>query len=275
MAQLRDQGSSDVPPAFSDKGSKPAPMPALEQNSAIGPNCFSVSSMTWRMSFSWPTSHLNAAPSIEAATILAPSISTSATITFAAPARWRTSQSARPMPLAPPVTTTILPVTCIATCAFLKSISGQNEIEHGGVMAGRAQQHKGMPDHVLEAQPLPGVEDHTQTIQRSARDYEPKRHGRQRRHDSVIEHEAAPTHRQIEADGEPVETARQHQFEHDPDNRHAPHADQERDGEDAILQLRDERRIGRRDQHIDRRMIEAAQHPLGTRHWPQIVSRRQ
>ena len=43
MAQLRDQGSSDVPPAFSDNGSKPAPMPALEQNSAIGPNCFSVS----------------------------------------------------------------------------------------------------------------------------------------------------------------------------------------------------------------------------------------
>ena len=43
-------------------------MPALEQNSAIGPNCRSVSSMTWTMSFSCPTSHLNAAPPIEAAT---------------------------------------------------------------------------------------------------------------------------------------------------------------------------------------------------------------
>src|SRR5882724_9476526 len=76
-----------MPPAFSDLGSKPPPMPALEQNSAIGPNCRSVSSMTWRMSFSWPTSHLNAAPSIEAATASAPAKSRSATTTLAAPAR--------------------------------------------------------------------------------------------------------------------------------------------------------------------------------------------
>ena len=48
IAQLRAHGSSEVPPAFSDSGSKPPPMPALEQNSAIGPNCRSVSSMTWQ-----------------------------------------------------------------------------------------------------------------------------------------------------------------------------------------------------------------------------------
>ena len=57
-----------MPPAFSDSGSKPPPIPALEQNSAIGPNCRSVSSITCLMSASLPTSHLNAAPPIDAAT---------------------------------------------------------------------------------------------------------------------------------------------------------------------------------------------------------------
>src|ERR1700674_5608868 len=156
MAQLRCHGSSEVPPAFSDNGSKPPPMPALEQNSAIGPNCRSVSSMRWRISFSCPTSHLNAAPFIEAPPASAPGKSRSATTTLAAPARCKASQSARPMPLAPPVTTTILPVTCIGEPVWLKSISGQNQIEYGGVMAGRAQQHEAMPDHVLEAKPVPG-----------------------------------------------------------------------------------------------------------------------
>ena len=55
----------------------------------------------------------------------------------------------------------------------------------------------------------------------------------------------------------------------------APHPDQHRDGEIAVLQLHDERRIGRRDQEIDRRMIEAAQHPFGARHRPEIIGRRQ
>jgi len=45
MAQLLAQGSSEVPPAFSDSGSNPPPMPALEQNSAIGPNRRSASSI--------------------------------------------------------------------------------------------------------------------------------------------------------------------------------------------------------------------------------------
>ena len=37
-------------------------------------------------------------------------------------------------------------------------------------MAGRAQQHEAMPDRVLEAQPLPGVEDHAKAVEHAARD---------------------------------------------------------------------------------------------------------
>src|ERR1700722_16027257 len=155
-------GSSDVPPAFSDLGSKPAPMPALEQNKSIGPNSRSVSSMTWRMSFSCATSHLNAAPPTDAATACAAAMSRSATTTLAAPAQWKTSQSARPMPLPPPVTTTTLSFTCIDEPDFwkleLNRSSGEDEIEHGRIMARRAEQHEAMPDHVLKAKPLPCME---------------------------------------------------------------------------------------------------------------------
>ena len=119
------------------------------------------------------------------------------------------------------------------------------------------------------------MKDHAQTIQHAARDHEPQRHGRQRLHHGVIEHHAAPAHRQIKADRQPVEAARQRQLEHDADDRHAPHPDQQRDREDAVLQFHDERRVGRRDQQIDRRMIEAAQHPFGARHRPEIIGRRQ
>ncbi|MGY4231783.1 hypothetical protein ACVIIW_000730 [Bradyrhizobium sp. USDA 4449] len=86
IAQLRCHGSSEAPPALTDIGSKPPPMPALEQNNAIGPNCRSVSSMTCEISFSCATSHLKAAPSTVAATILALAASISATTTLAAPA---------------------------------------------------------------------------------------------------------------------------------------------------------------------------------------------
>src|SRR6188768_816979 len=137
MAQLRAHGSSEVPPALTDIGSKPPPIPALEQNSAIGPYFCSVSSMRWRMLFSCPTSHLYAAPSTEAATASALARSRSATTTLAAPARRKASHIARPMPLAPPVTTTILPATCIAPPRLFE-LSGQYQIEHGRVMAGRA-----------------------------------------------------------------------------------------------------------------------------------------
>src|SRR5882672_1179234 len=197
MAQLRCHGSSKMPPAFTDSGSNPPPIPALEQNSAIGPNWRSVSSMTCTTSFSCPTSHLKAAPSTEAATACAPERSRSATTTLAAPARWKASQSARPMPLAPPVTTTTLPATCITLSVLLKN-SGQNQIEHGRVVAGRAQEHEGMPDRVLKTQPLPGMKDHAEAVQRCAREHEPQRHGGHSRRNRVIEHDAAPAHRQIE-----------------------------------------------------------------------------
>src|SRR4030088_1813558 len=112
------------------------------------------------------------------------------------------------MPLAPPVTTTILPVTCIAASAVLKSISGQDEIEDGRVMAGRAEQHKGMPDRVLKTQPLPGMKDNPETIEHAAKRDVPQRQRRPRPPHRVVEHEAAPAHRQIEPDRQPVETAR-------------------------------------------------------------------
>src|SRR3954466_14512046 len=100
------------------------------------------------------------------------------------------------MPLAPPVTTTTLPATCIVASCF--SRLGQHEIEHGGVMTGSTEQYKGMPDGILKAQPPPGMEDDAQAVQRAADDDEPQRHGRQRHHNGVIEHEPAPAHRQIE-----------------------------------------------------------------------------
>src|SRR4030081_1666378 len=128
------------------------------------------------------------------------------------------------MPLAPPVTTTILPVTCIAASAVLKSISGQNEIEYGGVMAGRAEQHEGVPDRVLKTQPLPGMKDYAEAVERSARDHEPKRQAGKHRGHGVIEHGAAPAHRQIEADRDAVVAARQRELQHDSDNRPPPHA---------------------------------------------------
>src|SRR5438876_9513712 len=191
-AQLRCHGSSELPPALTDSGSKPPPMPALEQNSAIGPNWCSVSSMTWETSFSLPTSHLKAAPSIPPATARAALGSISATTTLAAPARWKASHIARPMPFPPPVTTTTLPVTCMAPSPlFLVVIyyrSLQDDVEHRRVVAGRAAQHKAVPDRVLEAQPLPGVKNHAERIEHAARDDEAHRHGRQRLDHGIIEH---------------------------------------------------------------------------------------
>src|SRR5205085_3955154 len=146
-------------------------MPALEQNRSIGPKRRSVSSIRCLMSCSRPTSQRNAAPSIAAATASAFARSRSATTTFAAPARWNAWHSALPMPLAPPVTTTTLPATCIVALPF--ETSGQDSIEHGGVMTGGTEQHKTMPDRVLEAQPLPGVEDDTEAVQHAACNDEP------------------------------------------------------------------------------------------------------
>src|SRR4051794_9522801 len=213
-AQLRCQGSSEVPPALVLKGSKPPPMPALEQNSAIGPNCASVSSMTCKTSFSLPTSHLKAAPSIGVATARAPSGLISTTTTLAAPARWKASDSALPMPLAPPVTTTTFPVTCMVVLPsllfFSQIFSAQHKIDDRRVMAGGAGEHEAVPDRVLKAQPFPSMEDHAETVQHAARDNEIQRHSRQRLHHRIVQHHAAPAHRQIKPDREPVVASGQH-----------------------------------------------------------------
>src|SRR5262245_26812394 len=279
IAQLRCHGSSESPPALTDSGSKPPPTPALEQNSAIGPNLCSVSSMTWDTSFSLPTSHLKAAPLMAPATARAALGSMSATTTLAAPARWKASHSARPIPLPPPVTTTTLPATCMAPSPSFMSLfyyrSLQDDVEHRRVVAGGAAQHKAVPDRVLETQPLPGVEHHAESIEHTARDDEAYRHGRQRLDHGVIEHHAAPAHGEVKPDREAVEPSGEFQLQHDAGNGRAPHTDQQHDSQHAFLHLHDERRIGRRDQHIDGGMVEAAQHPFGPRHRPEIVGRRQ
>src|SRR5262245_50604433 len=90
-----------------------SPIPALEQNSAIGPARSSVSATTRAMSFSLATSHANARPATDAATRRAPSALRSAATTVLAPSLWNRSHSALPIPSAPPVTTTTLPRTSI------------------------------------------------------------------------------------------------------------------------------------------------------------------
>src|ERR1700682_530670 len=115
------------------------------------------------------------------------------------------------MPLAPPVTTTILSRTCIAKPVCLKL--GQNQIEYGRVMAGRAQEHERMPDHVLEAKPVPGMKDNPETVEHATGDNEPERQMRQRRQAGVVGDQPAPAHRQIETDRYPVEATREKQFQ--------------------------------------------------------------
>src|SRR5579871_2671848 len=111
------------------------------------------------------------------------------------------------MPVAPPVTTTILPLTCIASPDVSREVLRQNHVEHGRVMARRAEQHETMPDHVLEAQPLPCVEDYPETVQQATGEDEPERHLRQRGQPGVIGDDAAPAHGKIKADRQPVEAA--------------------------------------------------------------------
>src|SRR4051812_30238529 len=120
------------------------------------------------------------------------------------------------MPSAPPVTTTTLPATCIVTPGCLRNSGGENEIEHGGVVAGRAPEPEAVPNPVLKTHPLPGMEDHPSAVQHAARNRDPHRHPRQRRHYRIVEHEAAPAHCEVKADRQPVVTARQHQLDHDP-----------------------------------------------------------
>ena len=90
------------------------------------------------------------------------------------------------MPLAPPVTTTILPLTCIAKPDLLGLSLGQNEVEHGGIVARRAEKHETMPDRVLEAQPSPCVKDYPETVEQATREDEPQRQFGQRGNAGVI-----------------------------------------------------------------------------------------
>src|SRR6185295_11357474 len=84
------------------------------------------------MSASCATSQRDAEPSIVCATSSAAFRSISATITFFAPDRCAASQRARPMPLAPPVTTTVLPETCMDCRAtvdcFTKQLQAFSEL---------------------------------------------------------------------------------------------------------------------------------------------------
>src|ERR1700759_5358856 len=100
------------------------------------------------------------------------------------------------MPLAPPVTTTILPFTCIAEPRGWRLRLRQNEVEHGRVMARRAEQHERVPDHILEAQPLPCVEDYPETVEQATGENEPQCHTRQRGKAGVVGDQAAPAHGQ-------------------------------------------------------------------------------
>src|SRR5207248_10326341 len=153
------------------------------------------------MSFSFPTSHLNAAPPIGVETARAPSGSISTTTTLAAPARWKASHIAFPMPLPPPVTTTTLPVTCMALLPLIMILRQDHHMENSRIMAGGAEQDEAVPDGVLEAQPLPGMEDHAQTIEHAARHHEAQRQRRHRLHHRIVNHDAAPAQREIEPHG--------------------------------------------------------------------------
>ncbi len=141
-------------------------------------------------------------------------------------------------------------------------------------MAGRAQQHEGMPDHVLEAKPVPGMKDNPETIEKAAGNNEPERELRQRRQAGIVGDQPAPAHRQIKPDRYPVEAAREKQFQHDADRGHAPDASQQRHREHAVLHLGKHRRVGCRDQNVDRRMIKPAQQPFAPRHRPEIIGGR-
>src|SRR4029450_945422 len=70
-------------------------------------------------------------------------------------------------------------------------------------MAGRAEQDEAMPDRVLEAQPLPRMEDHAGGIQHAARERETQRQCRQLLHHRVIEHHAAPAHGEVQCGPRP------------------------------------------------------------------------
>jgi hypothetical protein len=64
--------------------------------------------------------------------------------------------------------------------------SGQNQIEHGRIMARRTEQHETVPDHILEAQALPCMEDYPETVEQATGEDEPERQLRQRGKPGVL-----------------------------------------------------------------------------------------
>src|SRR5581483_9964579 len=137
-------------------------------------------------------------------------------------------------------------------------------------MAGRPEQDETMPDDVMKAQPPPGMKDDPKAIKRAAGQHAPQRHLRQRRNYPVVEHEAAPAEREIKPDREAVEPAGPAELQHDAEDGDAPDAGQQRQREYASPQFQNEGRVGGGNQEIDRRMIEAAQHPFGARYRPEV-----
>src|ERR1043166_1585049 len=110
MFQLRLQSRSEA------SGPPVAPIPALEQKISIRPTALVTVST---MNFTWDsleTSQQKNAPrpsSSSCRTLKPLSSSTSAQATRRAPSLANLRQSARPIPLAPPVTTTTFPLICM------------------------------------------------------------------------------------------------------------------------------------------------------------------
>src|SRR3954466_1639758 len=88
-------------------------MPAFEKKRSTGPLASSARATSARMSSSRPTSARTASPPVSAATASAPASSRSATPTARAPSSAKRRATARPIPLAAPVTTTCLPSSSI------------------------------------------------------------------------------------------------------------------------------------------------------------------
>src|SRR5471030_860667 len=125
ISQIRCQRSleTSVPP--------PMPMPALEQKRSIAPCSVSTVSIRCLISASFPTLVVNAIPPISFAVAVAPSPLISEQTTSLAPSVANLRAKARPIPLAAPVTTTILLMICIVPvpARFLR--------KHRGLIASR------------------------------------------------------------------------------------------------------------------------------------------
>ena len=131
---------------------------------------------------------------------------------------------------------------------------------------------KRMPDRVLEAQAVPD-EEHDARRSRRCR--------RRAISQSVVagnvsthrpqEHHAAPADRQIEDDRKPVEAAGKSSLIAMPVAAAPQTTAQHQPRRGRVVELGEEGRVGAGDQQVDRRMVEAPQHPLGPRDRPQIV----